>query len=236
MSFRRRDYPEVLDNLLTALVGGVSAEPHPYPPPGDAAAPRHLLDAPPARVVVSAFGARNGLAFRFRPTRTSSSRATARRWCGRRTAPGPTRGRSCTSTISAATTRATLTDLEVGSVARTLVEAVGREIARLYAQLEAVYDAGFLETAAGSALDKVVALLGIERVPADRATAKLRFSRAAGAPGAITILAGTRVDRCAGEGRVRDGRDRDARAGAVAGDASTPATWSRPTIRSPPTC
>ena len=32
MSFRRRNYPEVLDNLLTTLVGGVAAETHPFPP------------------------------------------------------------------------------------------------------------------------------------------------------------------------------------------------------------
>jgi small-conductance mechanosensitive channel len=53
----------------------------------------------------------------------------------------------------------TLTDLQVGSVVRTLAESVALEIARLYAQLDAVYDAAFIDTAAGSALDKVVALV-----------------------------------------------------------------------------
>ena len=51
MSFRRRNYPEVLDNLLTTLVGGVAAESHAFPPSDDA--PReHPLEQPPVRVKV----------------------------------------------------------------------------------------------------------------------------------------------------------------------------------------
>lgn len=193
MSFRRRDYPEVLDNMLTALVGGVSAEPHPFPPPGDEAQPRHLLDAPPAKLLVSAFGERNGLSYRFRTDSDIelSRDGTAVVW--RQNGARPDNGTLVHVNYLRRDDRATLTDIEVGSVARTLVEAVGREMARLYAQLEAVYNSGFLDTATGSALDKVVALLGVERVPADRATAKLSFERAKGAPGAITIPAGTRV-------------------------------------------
>ena len=158
MSFRRRDYPEVLDNLLTALVGGVSAEPHPFPPPGDEAAPRHLLDAPPARLLVSVFGERNGLPHRFRAdTDLELSRdGTAVLW--RQGGARPDAGTLVHVNYLRRDDPATLTDLEVGGVARTLVEAVGREMARLYAQLEAVYDAGFLDSATGSALDKVVAL------------------------------------------------------------------------------
>ena len=34
MSFRRRTYPEVLENLLTTLTGGVASESQPFPPPG----------------------------------------------------------------------------------------------------------------------------------------------------------------------------------------------------------
>ena len=87
----------------------------------------------------------------------------------------------------------TLTDLQVGSVLRTLAESVSLEIARLYAQLDAVYDAAFIDTATGSALEKVVALLGIARVRGNRASADIRFTRAPGTPGSITITAGTRI-------------------------------------------
>ncbi len=66
MSFRRRNYPEVLDNLLTTLIGGVAAETHPFPP-GDPTGPhRHPLEQPRARSIVSVYGIRNGEQYLFR--------------------------------------------------------------------------------------------------------------------------------------------------------------------------
>src|SRR5690606_33556347 len=84
-------------------------------------------------------------------------------------------------------------DLYPGSVVRTLMEAVALETAGLYAQMETVYRAGFLETASGGALDHVVGLLGIRRVRAGRNSGELRFTRARNTAGEITIPAGTRV-------------------------------------------
>lgn len=86
-----------------------------------------------------------------------------------------------------------LTDLQVGSVARTLTESIALEMARLYAQMEAVYKAGFIDTANGSSLDKVVALLDVHRFKGSRPSAKLKFSRLTGTAGSITIQTGTRV-------------------------------------------
>ncbi|ONG58585.1 hypothetical protein BKE38_02790 [Pseudoroseomonas deserti] len=193
MAFRRRDYPEVLDGMLTALIGGVAAEPHPYPPPAGGEPPRHLLEAPPARRLVSVYGARNGLSFRFKADADfeMASDGTALVW--RKGGARPDAGTLIEVNYLKRDTAALLTDLEVGSVTRTLVESMAREVARLQAQLEAVQDAGFVDSASGGALDKVVSLLGVQRIPADRATATLRFDRAEGAPGAITIPGGTRV-------------------------------------------
>jgi len=42
-----------------------------------------------------------------------------------------------------------LTDLNVGSVVRTLVESVARELAQTYQQLQKVYDSAYLDTAQG---------------------------------------------------------------------------------------
>jgi hypothetical protein len=86
-----------------------------------------------------------------------------------------------------------LTDIYTGSVVRTLSESLALEIAELYAQLELVYDSGFVDTASDRALDHVVALLGIERVRGGFATGLLEFTRAANSRGAINIPAGTRV-------------------------------------------
>jgi hypothetical protein len=84
-------------------------------------------------------------------------------------------------------------DVTVGSVARTLVEAIAREIGVAYAQLNLAYDNAYLETATGSSLDRVVALLGYRRYIAGRPIGTVRFSRRVGSPGEVTIPAGTPV-------------------------------------------
>jgi hypothetical protein len=86
-----------------------------------------------------------------------------------------------------------VTDIHTGSVVRTLAESIALEIAGLYAQLEAVYDSAFIDTADGRSLDHVVALLGIDRVRSGRSTTQIEFTRAPGTRGTITIPAGTRV-------------------------------------------
>jgi uncharacterized phage protein gp47/JayE len=86
-----------------------------------------------------------------------------------------------------------LTDLNVGSVARTLLEATSRELALLYAQLNLVYDSAFIDTATGASLERVVALLGYQRFRAGRPIGVVTFTRRAGAIGNITIPAGTPI-------------------------------------------
>src|SRR5262249_31079840 len=81
----------------------------------------------------------------------------------------------------------------VGSVTRTLVEAVGHEIAVVYQQINEAYRSGFLDTATGRSLDLVVSILGLARRRADSASGLVTFYRATGAAaadGAITIPAG----------------------------------------------
>jgi len=86
-----------------------------------------------------------------------------------------------------------VTDLNVGSVVRTLVEVVSREFGLLYQKLNLAYDSAFLETAEGASLDRVVALLGYRRFRAGRPAGTVRFGRRAGSQGLIAILAGTPV-------------------------------------------
>ena len=195
MSFRRRDYPEVLDNLLTEVVGGVAAEAQPFPPPGASAGNlfEHALEHPKAKQVVSVYGSRNGESLRFRDGVDYQLQPDGQtlRWL--KGAALPDEGSIVHLNYLREDAPPTLTDLQVGSVLRTLAESIALEIARLYAQLDAVYDAAFIDTATGSALDKVVALLGVARVRGNRANTTVRFTRAAGTPGTITITAGTRI-------------------------------------------
>src|SRR5690606_35498027 len=91
-----------------------------------------------------------------------------------------------------------LTDVNVGSVARTLMETFGRELALLQQQLGRVYDSAFLDTAEGSALDRVVALVGVGRVPTGHAVVTVTFSRHSGAAGRTTLPASTAVSDASG--------------------------------------
>lgn len=86
-----------------------------------------------------------------------------------------------------------LTDLNVGSVVRTLLETVAREVALEEQYLQRIYRSAFLETAEGNPLEKVVALIGVARLPAGHPLVTVRFSRNAATGGKITVPAGTVV-------------------------------------------
>jgi hypothetical protein len=85
-----------------------------------------------------------------------------------------------------------LTDFEVGSVTRTLVESFAFELSALYQKMYLAYLAGFVDTAEGAQLDRVVAILGIKRNLPDHAEGEVTFFRDAGGPD-ILIPLGTMV-------------------------------------------
>ena len=54
MSFRRKTYPEVAESLLNRLLGGVSGEAHPFPPPQASREPyRHPLERAPVASITA---------------------------------------------------------------------------------------------------------------------------------------------------------------------------------------
>ncbi len=88
---------------------------------------------------------------------------------------------------------AVLTDRNPGSVTRTLAESFALEFAVVAHQLEAIYDAAYVDTASGTDLDHVVALVGVERRGQLHARGEVTFRRATPAPADVTIPAGTLV-------------------------------------------
>jgi len=86
-----------------------------------------------------------------------------------------------------------LTDFEEGSVVRSLYESFSYELALLYEQLDLVYQAGFVDTAEGAHLDRVVAVLGLKRNEPDFATGVVTFSRDKGLNEELIIPIGTLV-------------------------------------------
>lgn len=92
-----------------------------------------------------------------------------------------------------------LTDLNVGSVTRTLSEAVGREIATVYQEINEAYLAGFIDTATGTSLDLVVSILGVVRKTKEFAIGLVTFFRdPASTAGSITIPQGTTMRTASG--------------------------------------
>lgn len=85
-----------------------------------------------------------------------------------------------------------LSDTNIGSVSRTLVESVGREIATLYEEMQAAYNAGFIDSARGTSLDMVVAILGVKRKSAQFACGSVTFTRR-NANKEVSIPRGTKV-------------------------------------------
>lgn len=195
MSFRRRNYAEVMDNLLTSVVKGVSAEQHPFPPSDAQEAPyAHSLERSPAADIIAVYGSRNGQSYAFVKDKdyVLSEDGSQLQWM-EEGAKLPDKGTVLHVNYLPESVTRTLNDVHVGSVLRTLAESIGLEIARLYAQLEAVYKSAYIDTAAGRALDNVVALLGTHRVKAGRFSGEIEFSRTPGSRGSIYIPAGTRV-------------------------------------------
>ena len=89
--------------------------------------------------------------------------------------------------------RSPLTDINVGSVTRTLSEAIGLEIKTVYEQINIAYASAFIDTATGKSLDYVVSILDVTRKTAEFAVGLVTFFRAGGITGNISIPAGTRM-------------------------------------------
>lgn len=194
MSHAARTYPDLVRGLLAVLTGGVIGEVHDVPPEGlDAIA---LRQQPVRRVSwlsgkVAAGDATRDYRFTERDfelvgTPERPDQLSVVRFKPGRKRPAP----STTLTVEyyPLRTRPTpLSDVAVGSVARTLLETVARELATQYEQLAIVDDSAFVETASGPSLDKVVALLDVRRLQKGHPIAKVRFLRRRGEGALVTL-------------------------------------------------
>ncbi|MEM6621912.1 MAG: hypothetical protein AAF674_06755 [Pseudomonadota bacterium] len=86
-----------------------------------------------------------------------------------------------------------ISDMAPGGVARTLVEATAREFSETYARMNAVYEAGFIDTATGKSLDQLVALVGLERIDGQAAVAELRLIRDKRISARVIVPTGTEI-------------------------------------------
>ena len=199
MSYVAEPYFEVAEQLLTGLTGGVARETHRFFAASNAFRFEHDdAVAETASVIGQANGAFHAFAQGIDYTISESGelaflageddpRLPAQR------ATWPDEATEFYVSYYRANADPLITDRNVGSVARTLGEAFARELAVLRKQLELVYDSAFIETAEGSDLDRVVALLAITRKRRGYASGKVRFFRDTPATADIFIPDGTRV-------------------------------------------
>lgn len=189
-----RPYQEIVDDVLTAIVGGVVNEPILF----DLKADLYPL-AEPAREVRGVTGTlgKEHHTFLKEVDFLFSEGDNAVAW-----QDGGDRPQDDTTfyvDYYRRESRSPLSDINVGSVTRTLSEAVGREIATVYQQIRLAYLAGFVDTAVGKSLDFVVSILGIERKTSEFAEGLATFFRDSKVTGNVNLPEGTRLTTAKGE-------------------------------------
>ncbi len=190
-----RPFGEIVDDLLTAVVGGVVNEPLIF----DERTLRYPL-AEPARAI-------RGVTGRFQKTHvqfqldvdfqfSQGDNALIWRDEGRR----PDDETIFYVDYFRRFSDSPLSDLNIGSVTRTLNEAIAREVAFVYQQTKAVYLSAFIDTAAGKSLDLVVSILGVTRKTKEFAEGLVTFFRDPSAgDGNIAVPEGTGLITAKGE-------------------------------------
>lgn len=223
-----RPFQEVVDDILTAMVGGVVNEQIFF----DVKEDLYLLSQP-ARDVRSIFGTRtttvNGTptsiryAFQKEVDFVFSPAEKAVVWL-----PGGLKPDDETFfyvNYFRPDALSPLTDTNVGSVTRTLSEAIGREITIVYQQINQAYLAGFVDTATGQSLELVVSILGVVRKTKDFAVGLVTFFRdPAAGEGNVTIPARTLLRTAKGEATFFTTQERTLQRGQVRIDLTVRAT------------
>lgn len=177
-----RPYGEIVDDLLTAIVGGVVNEPIIF----DVKTDLYPLTEPAQDIRgITGTSAQKPYTFLKEIDFLFSEGDNAVIWQQEGTHPDD----ETTFYVDyfRQNSRSPLTDINVGSVTRTLSEAIGREIATVYRQINLAYLSGFIDTATGKSLDLVVSILGITRKTKDYAVGLATFFRDPTLKGNITI-------------------------------------------------
>lgn len=189
-----RPYQEIVDDILTAIVGGVVNEPIIF----DVNSTVYPL-AEPAQGVRGITGtvAQERHTFQTEIDFVFSADNAAVVW--QEGGARPDDETTFFVDYFRQDSRSPLTDINVGSVTRTLSEAIGREIATVYQQINRAYFSAFIDTAEGKSLDLVVAILGITRKTADFAVGLVTFFRDPAVEGNITIPPGTLLSTAKGD-------------------------------------
>lgn len=196
MSFVAQPYEQFVDDLLTALTGGMVREEHQFLATGET----YSLASPGAvQESIRLFGQQNET-FRLFQRDIDYSYDVQEEliyWLPAGNSPDERSYFYVNYYLREARRR--LTDRNPGSVTTILSEAFARELAVLHKQMEFIYRSAYVDLAAGASLDHVAALLGLARKDAKFASGEVLFKRATPAPGDITIPFGTLISTVQGQ-------------------------------------
>jgi hypothetical protein len=168
--FQKKTYDEIVDDIIEQLTKGVIKEKNDW----NSDQFKYKLRNTPVRAIVKVEGLLRGSQHTF--VKGSDYRQTANdlEWINRGEKPDDATPFHVSYTFGEPTG---ITDVNPGSVVRTIVEAIAREMDFLYEALDRVYKSGFVDTSTGNALELVVSLLGIERIQPKSATGLVTFGR-----------------------------------------------------------
>ena len=197
-----RPYQEVVDDILTSLVGGVVNEPIFYDKKADLYPLSQLADdvrGITGKLEQQVNGQLKTLSHSFQKNVDFIFDADENAVIWQEGSNTPVDESVFFVDYFRPETDSPLTDINVGSVTRTLSEAIGREIATVYEQINLAYLSGFIDSATGISLDQVVSILDVKRKTADFAIGLVTFFRDPEISGNITIPSGTLLATSKGE-------------------------------------
>ncbi|MDI6729988.1 MAG: baseplate J/gp47 family protein [Candidatus Altarchaeum sp.] len=170
MEFKRKSYKEITEDILTQLTKGIIKEKHDF----TTNRLKYALSNTPVKEIVKIEGKLKGANNTFRKDADYKLSSDMVEWVSAVNAPDT--GTSFYVNYIFGEPSG-ITDVNPGSVTRTIVEAIASEIDFLYAQMNYVYLSGFIDSSTENALDLVVSLLGITRKPAEPASGYVVFGR-----------------------------------------------------------
>jgi uncharacterized phage protein gp47/JayE len=173
MAFIRKNYREIVEDIIAQITRGIVKEKHDYV----LNRTKFKLGYTPVKEIVKVEGQLNGARHIFQKEVDYTLSGDMLEWLDGGEKPDDKTTFYVNYVFGNLNPDRMITDVNPGSVVRNIVEAISREIDYLYAQIEQVYLSGFIDTATGSALDLVVSILGIDRKPPQYATGKVTFGR-----------------------------------------------------------
>jgi uncharacterized phage protein gp47/JayE len=187
MTFVRKSYEEITEVVLSQITKGIVNERHEY----RSSKVKYPLGNPEVRDIVRIDGTVNNGPGVFTKGIDYQLSGTSVEWLHAGSKPDENTPFFVNYRLDA---QQGITDINPGSVVRTIVESVAREMDFINAQMDQVYNSAFIDTATGKSLDLVASLLGITRKMAGFATGEVTFGRDSD-PGDTEVLRETHIFR-----------------------------------------